>query len=146
MPAEIVVIESNPALRQSVRLILEAQGFDVVAAASVAEWRRDHDGRRARLVVLDADCATAEIDLAAQLSAVDRSTPVIVCSAVLHGSSGMAQVVSRPRVRAALMKPYIVGSLIEAVHQALEDQEWQGTRSPVRSRARKARGLSPSAR
>ncbi len=114
----VLIVDDNPGARDSLRLVLQQEGFETVEAASVAEARRELSLWDFDLVLLDLgmpdESGTA---LLAELRPRMPATAVVVVTA--HADAQAAVGTLRLGAYDCLFKPVPPDELIEAVERAL---------------------------
>ena len=87
-PPKILVVDDDPDIVRATRLVLEAQGYRVVSAASAAEGKRALAAERPDLILLDVMMPTGTEgfhfvwDLRNDPDPARRDTPIVVMSAI----------------------------------------------------------------
>jgi DNA-binding response OmpR family regulator len=120
IPARILVVEDQSDIQLTLRLSLEADGYDVVVASRADEALDAIERLVPDLILLDITLpGVSGWDLLSTIRADERfaSVPIIVLSALPHESvSGRASELGAGH----LAKPFNVNTLIDKVRGALE--------------------------
>ncbi len=117
----ILLVEDEPAVRRLARRALEAQGFQIIEAASGAEALEICATRVAELDMLLTDIVMpgmSGVELASRLTAIDPSLRVLYMSGYTEDALGQRGVLS-PET-AFLPKPFTPASLVDAVRDVLD--------------------------
>jgi CheY-like chemotaxis protein len=123
--ATILVVESEPQVRELARTILEKEGYRVAVAADsrqAVEVLRQAKGKMA-LVLLDLHSAPAPVDTLAELHAFDPAVRVVVVDGQQAAAAIPAGVAN---VQGILTKPFRPADLLAAVRAAMAASEGQG--------------------
>src|SRR5512134_2252352 len=89
MKARILVIDDEPAIRDTMRMILEYEGHDVVLAGSGQEGLTLAEREPPDLVFLDIKMPGLDgLEVLTRLRAINETVPVVIVSA--HGSASSA--------------------------------------------------------
>ena len=137
MRVRVLIVDDEPLVRRSRARALADQGFDVVAAATIAEAEALFEAQRPPVVVLDVKLPDGSgLDLLPRLCSADPAVRVVVVTA--FGET--AEAVRAMKLGAAdfLKKPYDLEELIHAVRNAAEsharDRQLKGYRKRDESR------------
>lgn len=125
--AKILVVDDDPDFCEITRMVLKPAGFEIVAAASIAEATKQIDAAWPDLVLLDVimSGATEGIDFARKLhqDPILSHLPVIMITSIADSRySGLATPEDVPFVAGWLAKPVSPRQLIAAVRQVLEQR------------------------
>ena len=125
--AKILVVDDDPDFSEITRMVLEPAGYEIVAAASVAEATKQIDAAWPDLVLLDVIMSGAAegIDFARKLhhDPVLRHLPVVMITSIADTRySEWASPDDVPFVAGWLAKPVSPRQLIAAVRQVLEQK------------------------
>jgi len=120
MRKRILVIDDEEPIRETLRLGLEPEGYEVVTAADGPEGlERFADGAGWDLVLLDQRMPEMDgLEVLQRLRAANRSVPVMLLTA--HGSIELTGKSLASGARGFLTKPISLRSLREVVRKALE--------------------------
>ena len=120
----IVVVDDEPNIGQSLRLILEGEGYGVTICASVAEFQAQRGPGRADLYLLDVRLPDGNgIDLLRALKQSDDPTPTIMISG--HATISDAVEATRRGAFDFLEKPLARDRVLLVVKHALEQSDLQ---------------------
>jgi two-component system nitrogen regulation response regulator NtrX len=123
-PRRIVVIDDEPNIGQSLRLILEGEGYGVTVCTSAAEFSALRAEGRADLYLLDVRLPDGNgIDILRALKQRDDSTPTIMISG--HATIGDAVEATRRGAFDFLEKPLARDRVLLVVTHALERSDLQ---------------------
>jgi two-component system, NtrC family, nitrogen regulation response regulator NtrX len=123
-PRRIVVIDDEPNIGQSLRLILEGEGYDVTVCASATEFSALRAEGRADLYLLDVRLPDGNgIDILRGLKQSDDPTPTIMISG--HATIGDAVEATRRGAFDFLEKPLARDRVLLVVTHALERSDLQ---------------------
>jgi DNA-binding response OmpR family regulator len=118
---KILVVEDDPDLREMEAILLEAEGYDVVALSDGVEAAETVEREKADLVLLDLMMPRKDgLAVLADLRARPRTngTPVIVVSAYAD-QTGPHEALEQPRVKAIVGKPFEMGALLAIIAREL---------------------------
>jgi two-component system nitrogen regulation response regulator NtrX len=123
-PRHIVILDDEPNIGLSLRLILEGEGFRVTICESVAAFRSERRGRRADLYLLDLRLPDGNgIDVLRSLRQADDPTPAVMISG--HGTIRDAVDATRSGAFDFLEKPLARDRVLLVVSNALERSDLQ---------------------
>jgi two-component system nitrogen regulation response regulator NtrX len=119
MSARILVIDDEPAIRDTMRMILEYEGHDVLLAASGQEGLTVAERERPDLVFVDVKMPGLDgLEVLGRLRAQNDSLPVVIVSA--HGTAATALEAGRLGAFRFIEKPLSKDYVIDAVREGLE--------------------------
>jgi len=119
MKAKILVVDDEPAIRDTMRMILEYEGHDVLLAGSGAEALATVDRDSPDLVFLDIKMPGLDgLEVLGRLRSVHESMPVVMISA--HGSATTALEAGRLGAYRFIEKPLSKDYVLDAVREGLE--------------------------
>jgi two-component system nitrogen regulation response regulator NtrX len=119
MSAKILVIDDEPAIRDTMRMILEYEGHEVALAGSGQEGLQMADADPPDLVFLDIKMPGMDgLDVLTKLRAAADSLPVVIVSA--HGSATTALEAGRLGAYRFIEKPLSKDYVLDAVREGLE--------------------------
>jgi two-component system nitrogen regulation response regulator NtrX len=119
MKARILVIDDEPAIRDTMRMILEYDGHDVVLAAGGAEGLALADRESPDLVFLDIKMPGMDgLEVLTRLRATNDALPVVIVSA--HGTASTALEAGRLGAFRFIEKPLSKDYVLDAVREGLE--------------------------
>src|SRR6187402_421211 len=120
----IVVVDDEPNIGKSLRLILEGEGYRVTLCESAAQFHAERRRGRADLYLLDLRLADGNgIDLLRTLRQTDEATPVVMISG--HGTIRDAVDATRSGAFDFLEKPLARDRVLLVVRNALERSDLQ---------------------
>jgi two-component system nitrogen regulation response regulator NtrX len=120
----IVIVDDEPNIGLSLRLILEGEGYRVTVCESAARFQAERARARADLYLLDLRLPDGNgIDLLRGLRQAEESTPVVMISG--HGTIRDAVEATRSGAFDFLEKPLARDRVLLIVHNALERSELQ---------------------
>jgi two-component system nitrogen regulation response regulator NtrX len=119
MKARILVIDDEPAIRDTMRMILEYDGHDVLAAGSGQEGLTVAERESPDLVFLDIKMPGMDgLEVLTRLRAANESLPVVMVSA--HGTAATALESGRLGAFRFIEKPLSKDHVLDAVREGLE--------------------------
>jgi two-component system nitrogen regulation response regulator NtrX len=119
MKSRILVVDDEPAIRDTMRMILEYDGYDVLLAGSGAEALALAERETPDLVFLDIKMPGLDgLEVLGRLRQVNESLPVVIVSA--HGSASTALEAGRLGAFRFIEKPLSKDYVIDAVREGLE--------------------------
>jgi len=119
MKARILVVDDDPAIRDTMRMILEYDGHDVVLAGSGQEGLSMIERDAPDLVFLDIKMAGMDgLEVLNRIRAVNDSLPVVMVSA--HGSAATALEAGRLGAFRFIEKPLSKDAVLDAVREGVE--------------------------
>jgi two-component system, NtrC family, nitrogen regulation response regulator NtrX len=120
----IIVVDDEPNIGQSLRLILEGEGYDVTTCASAAEFHTQRAARSADLYLLDVRLPDGNgIDVLRALKQSDDATPAIMISG--HATISDAVEATRRGAFDFLEKPLARDRVLLVITHALERSNLQ---------------------
>ena len=120
----IVVVDDEPNIGKSLRLILEGEGYRVTVCESAAQFHAERRRGRADLYLLDLRLADGNgIELLRTLRQTDEATPVVMISG--HGTIRDAVDATRSGAFDFLEKPLARDRVLLVVRNALERSDLQ---------------------
>jgi len=120
----IVVVDDEPNIGKSLRLILEGEGYRVTVCESAAQFHAERRRGRADLYLLDLRLADGNgIDLLRALRQTDEATPVVMISG--HGTIRDAVDATRSGAFDFLEKPLARDRVLVVTRNALERSDLQ---------------------
>jgi two-component system nitrogen regulation response regulator NtrX len=120
----IVIVDDEPNVGSSLRLILEGEGYHAMVFRSVSEFRSHRPGHRADLYLLDVRLPDGNgIDVLRALRQSDDATPVIMISG--HATIRDAVEATRSGAFDFLEKPLARDRVLLVVRNALERSDLQ---------------------
>jgi len=137
MKSKLLVIDDEPAIRETMRMLLEYDGYEVLVAASGQEGltlvEKDHPD----LVFLDVKMPGMDgLEVLGRLRAMNDALPVVIISA--HGTTSTALEAGRLGAFRFVEKPLSKDYVLDAVREGLElgslRQENRQLRSALESR------------
>lgn len=134
----VYVVDDDPAMRDSLRWLLESVDFEVNAFESATSFLEGYEGRRPACLVLDVRMpGMSGLDLQDELTRRDINIPMIMISA--HGDVPVAVRALRSGAIDFIEKPFSDQLLLDRVRQALESDEQasqsDGIKEQIRERA-----------
>jgi two-component system nitrogen regulation response regulator NtrX len=119
MSAKILVVDDEAAIRDTMRMILEYEGHEVLEAGSGQEGLQVAQAERPDLVFLDIKMPGMDgLEVLTRLRAVSDSLPVVIVSA--HGSATTALEAGRLGAYRFIEKPLSKDYVIDAVREGIE--------------------------
>jgi two-component system nitrogen regulation response regulator NtrX len=119
MKPRILVVDDEPAIRDTMRMILEYDGYDVLLAGSGAEALAAAERDAPDLVFLDIKMPGLDgLEVLGRLRAMNDTTPVVIVSA--HGSASTALEAGRLGAFRFIEKPLSKDYVLDAVREGLE--------------------------
>jgi len=120
----IVVVDDEPNIGKSLRLILEGEGYRVTVCESAAQFHAERRRGRADLYLMDLRLADGNgIDLLRTLRQTDETTPVVMISG--HGTIRDAVDATRSGAFDFLEKPLARDRVLVVTRNALERSDLQ---------------------
>jgi two-component system, NtrC family, nitrogen regulation response regulator NtrX len=120
----IVIVDDEPNIGLSLRLILEGEGYRVTVCESVARFQKERGGGRAELYLLDVRLPDGNgIDVLRALRQADDSTPAVMISG--HATIRDAVEATRSGAFDFLEKPLARDRVLLVVKNALERADLQ---------------------
>ena len=120
----IVIVDDEPNIGRSLRLILEGEGYRVTVCESAAKFQAERPGRGADLYLLDVRLPDGNgIDLLRSLRQGDDATPVVMISG--HGTIRDAVEATRSGAFDFLEKPLARDRVLLVTKNALERSDLQ---------------------
>ena len=120
----ILVVDDEPNIGKSLRLILEGEGYHVTTCGSIAEFQLQRAGARADLYLLDVRLPDGNgIDVLRALRQSDDATPVVMISG--HGTIRDAVDATRSGAFDFLEKPLARDRVLLVLKNALERSDLQ---------------------
>lgn len=122
-PAKILLLEDDPVQLAMLSQHVDALGYEVLPASSIAEAKRQLEKHRVELAILDVQLPDGSgFDLCEQLDSSERYSglPIIVLSSITEAS-----VVRKTRASGArffLGKPYDPNVLLAIIERALDER------------------------
>lgn len=115
----LLFADDNPDIRELVQLQLQAAGFHVSTADNGADVLRLVTTEHFDVLLLDYWMPDATgIQLCRQIRALDRTTPILICSGAITAADKEAAM--RAGAQGYVQKPFDSKELIRALHSALE--------------------------
>jgi two-component system nitrogen regulation response regulator NtrX len=119
MKARILVIDDEPGIRDTMRMILEYEGHDVLAAGSGPEGVAMVERDAPDLVFLDVKMPGMDgLEVLSRVRGVSEALPVVIISA--HGTSATALEAGRLGAFRFIEKPLSKEQVLDAVREGLE--------------------------
>jgi len=119
MKARILVIDDEPAIRDTMRMILEYEGHDVVLAGSGQEGLAAAEREPPDLVFLDIKMPGLDgLEVLTRLRAAHETVPVVIVSA--HGTAASALEAGRLGAFRFIEKPLSKDYVLDAVREGLD--------------------------
>jgi len=119
---KILIIDDEPALRQTLGAILKRSGYNPVLAGTGQEGLKKLEGDSFSLIFLDIKLPDVMgVDLLPKISQIDPDLPVIILTA--HATLDAAIQAVRGGARDFLLKPIDPKTIIERVGQILEENK-----------------------
>ena len=116
MPLSVLIVDDHPSFRASARVLLEAEGFDVIGEAAdgetaLAEVERLHPD----IVLLDVQLPGIDgFDVAARLARLDDGAPQIVLTSS-RAAADFGPLVAQSGARGFVAKDELSGAAIAAL-------------------------------
>jgi DNA-binding NtrC family response regulator len=125
----ILVIDDDPAVRASLRMILEYEGYQIVSATTGREGLDLVQGATPDLVLLDVDMPGIDgLAVLRKLNSAHASLPVVMISA--HGTTSIAREALRCGAVDFLEKPFeSTDGLLTTIDEAVAHVRPRGERS-----------------
>jgi FixJ family two-component response regulator len=115
---KVVVIEDDDSLRQAIKRLLDAGGFQAVAYTSAEALLASGSGQGAACVVSDLRLpGISGLDLLATLRARGEGAPMILITA--HDGPGLREEAAQRGAAAYLAKPFLGTALLAVIREAL---------------------------
>src|SRR5687767_15415766 len=122
MPSRILVIDDEPAIRDSLRMILEYEDYQFVGASSGQEGVATVQRERPDLVLLDIKMPGMDgMEVLRKLHAIDETLPIVMISG--HGTTATAVEAIRSGAIDFLDKPLSSERVIVTVQNVLRQSE-----------------------
>ena len=119
MKSKLLVIDDEPAIRDTMRMLLEYDGFEVLVAGSGLEGLAMVERDNPDLVFLDVKMPGMDgLEVLSRLRALNESLPVVIVSA--HGSTTTALEAGRLGAFRFIEKPLSKDYVLDAVREGLE--------------------------
>ncbi len=119
MKARVLVIDDEPAIRDTMRMILEYEGHDVVLAGSGQEGLAIAEKEPPDLVFLDIKMPGIDgLEVLTRLRATNDTVPVVIVSA--HGTASSALEAGRLGAFRFIEKPLSKDYVLDAVREGLD--------------------------
>jgi two-component system nitrogen regulation response regulator NtrX len=119
MKARVLVIDDEPAIRDTMRMILEYDGHDVVLAGSGQEGLAIAEKEPPDLVFLDIKMPGIDgLEVLTRLRAINDAVPVVIVSA--HGTASSALEAGRLGAFRFIEKPLSKDYVLDAVREGLD--------------------------
>jgi FixJ family two-component response regulator len=126
----VLIVDDDPALRQSVGLLLESVGLGAQLFASIADFLKSDPPDGPACLVLDVRLpGKSGLDLQRDLAAANRDLPIIFITG--HGDIPMSVEAMKGGAIEFLTKPFRDQDLLEAIHLGLsrDRARWQNERA-----------------
>jgi two-component system nitrogen regulation response regulator NtrX len=119
MKARILVVDDEPAIRDTMRMILEYDGYEVVLAGSGQEGLTVVERENPDLVFLDIKMPGLDgLEVLSRLRGTNEALPVVIVSA--HGTASTALEAGRLGAFRFIEKPLSKDYVLDAVREGLE--------------------------
>jgi two-component system nitrogen regulation response regulator NtrX len=119
MKARVLVVDDEPAIRDTMRMTLEYDGHEVMAAGSGQEALALAEKESPDLVFLDIKMPGMDgLDVLSRLRAMNETLPVVIVSA--HGTAATALEAGRLGAFRFIEKPLTKDYVLDAVREGLE--------------------------
>jgi two-component system nitrogen regulation response regulator NtrX len=119
MKARILVVDDEPAIRETMRMILEYDGHEVMAAGSGQEALAVVERESPDLVFLDIKMPGLDgLEVLGRLRAINDTLPVVIISA--HGTAATALEAGRLGAFRFIEKPLSKDYILDAIREGLE--------------------------
>jgi len=119
MKARILVVDDEPAIRDTMRMILEYEGHEVLVAGSGPEGLTIAERESPDLVFLDIKMPGADgLEVLSRLRAANEAIPVVMVSA--HGTAATALEAGRLGAFRFIEKPLSKDYILDAVREGVE--------------------------
>jgi two-component system nitrogen regulation response regulator NtrX len=119
MKARILVVDDEPAIRDTMRMTLEYDGHEVLAAGSGQEALATAERESPDLVFLDIKMAGMDgLEVLSRLRGTNETLPVVIISA--HGTAATALEAGRLGAFRFIEKPLTKDYVLDAVREGLE--------------------------
>jgi two-component system nitrogen regulation response regulator NtrX len=119
MKARILVVDDEPAIRDTMRMILEYDGYECLVAGSGPEGLSTVERDKPDLVFLDIKMPGIDgLEVLSRLRGLNESLPVVIVSA--HGSAATALEAGRLGAFRFIEKPLSKDYVLDAVREGLE--------------------------
>jgi two-component system nitrogen regulation response regulator NtrX len=119
MKARILVIDDEPAIRDTMRMILEYEGHDVLVAGSGQEGLATAERETPDIVFLDIKMPGVDgLEVLGRLRAANEALPVVMISA--HGTAATALEAGRLGAFRFIEKPLSKDYVLDAVREGVE--------------------------
>ena len=124
MSSEIIVsiVDDDFDLRESLSLLLRANGLKVITYPSAEKYLEEYDSGRHGCVIADMRMpGMSGLDLYNQISESTPHPPVIILTA--YGEEIIAESAKLGVVVAIIEKPYKFENLLQSIHEAIEKDQ-----------------------
>jgi two-component system nitrogen regulation response regulator NtrX len=119
MKGRILVVDDEPAIRDTMRMILEYDGYECLVAGSGPEGLSTVEREKPDLVFLDIKMPGIDgLEVLSRLRGLNESLPVVIVSA--HGSAATALEAGRLGAFRFIEKPLSKDYVLDAVREGLE--------------------------
>jgi two-component system nitrogen regulation response regulator NtrX len=119
MKSRVLVVDDEPAIRDTMRMILEYEGYDVLLAGSGREALTFAERESPDLVFLDIKMPGLDgLEVLSRLRGLNESLPVVMVSA--HGTAASALEAGRLGAFRFIEKPLSKDYVLDAVREGLE--------------------------
>jgi two-component system nitrogen regulation response regulator NtrX len=119
MKSRVLVVDDEPAIRDTMRMILEYEGYDVIVAGSGPEALASIERDAPDMAFLDIKMPGRDgLDVLTRIRATNESLPVVMVSA--HGTAATALEAGRLGAFRFLEKPVSKEYVLDAVREGLE--------------------------
>ena len=142
--AIVFVVDDDPSIRQSLRLLLSSAGYCVEAFASAKEFlESEHDAPAPACLVLDVKMPSLSgLDLQKELKSRNYDIPIIFISG--HGDIPMSVQAMKNGAVDFLPKPFDDGHLLDAVKAAFfKDLQARSDRNELKNIMQRLDSLTP---
>ena len=115
----ILVVDDDPGIRESLRKVLQAEGYQVALAADDREAIEKFNQERIDLVLLDLNLpVNSGWDTFGTLTAIDPLLPIII----ITGRQNQFELAAATGISALMVKPLNVPLLLETVVDLLDEE------------------------
>jgi two-component system nitrogen regulation response regulator NtrX len=119
MKGRVLVVDDEPAIRDTMRMILEYEGYECLVAGSGPEGLATVEREKPDLVFLDIKMPGIDgLEVLSRLRGANESLPVVIVSA--HGSAATALEAGRLGAFRFIEKPLSKDYVLDAVREGLE--------------------------
>jgi len=142
----VLVVDDDPALRQSVGLLLESVGLNAQLFASITDFLASDPPEGPSCLVLDVRLpGQSGLDLQRELAATNRELPIIFITG--HGDIPMTVQAMKGGAIEFLTKPFRDQDLLEAIQIGLSrDRAWRENEKALANLKERFGSLSPRER